>query len=227
MADVGVPDAPAGRAPHRLGLGALVSALAPSIEVLLAGRLIQGLGAGCGVTIARAIARDRYGTDSLVTVIAYLTMASTLGPTFSPLISGVLVDTLGWRSVLWFSVAAGGLILAAAYQVLRHEDTELAFTSPLHENHQAGIYYCAGCDLPAYSSEHKFDSGTGWPSFFHPFDASHIATIVDTSHGMRRVETRCARCDGHLGHVFDDGPAPTGLRYCLNSAALAFAESQR
>ena len=98
--------------------GALVSALAPTIEVLLAGRLIQGVGAGCGVTIARAIARDRYGTDSLVTVIAYLTMASTLGPTFSPLISGVLVDTLGWRSVLWFAVASGALILAAAYRVL-------------------------------------------------------------------------------------------------------------
>ena len=98
--------------------GTLVSALAPTIEVLLAGRLIQGLGAGCGVTIARAIARDRYGTDSLVTVIAYLTMASTLGPTFSPLISGLLVDTLGWRSVLWFSVASGALILAAAYRVL-------------------------------------------------------------------------------------------------------------
>ena len=112
--------------------GALVSALAPSIEVLLAGRLIQGLGAGCGVTIARAIARDRYGTDSLVTVIAYLTMASTLGPTFSPLISGLLVDSLGWRSVLWFSVAAGGLILAAAHRVLPESrpTEDLAAQSP-------------------------------------------------------------------------------------------------
>ena len=98
--------------------GVLVAAIAPTVEVLLAGRLIQGLGAGCGVTIARAIARDRYGTDSLVKVIAYLTMASTLGPTFSPLVGGLLLDGLGWRSVLWFSFASGGLILFAAWRVL-------------------------------------------------------------------------------------------------------------
>lgn len=112
--------------------GALVSALAPSIEVLLAGRLLQGLGAGCGVTIARAITRDRYGTDSLVKVIAYLTMASTLGSTFSPLIAGLLADSLGWRSVFWFALALGGLIMFGAWRVLTESrpPEDLATQSP-------------------------------------------------------------------------------------------------
>lgn len=110
----------------------------------------------------------------------------------------------------------------AAYKVLRHEDTERAFTSPLHENHQAGTYHCAGCDLPAYSSEHKFDSGTGWPSFWQPIDAKVVETRTDSKFFMTRVEVHCARCGGHQGHVFDDGPRPTGLRYCINGLSLKF-----
>ncbi len=117
------------------------------------------------------------------------------------------------------------LLSTAAYRVLRHEDTERAFTSPLHDNHQAGIYYCAGCDLPAYDSEHKFDSGTGWPSFWQPIDAKAVETRTDTKFFMTRVEVHCARCGGHQGHIFEDGPKPTGLRYCINGVSLKFIPS--
>ena len=109
----------------------------------------------------------------------------------------------------------------AAYQVLRHADTEAPFSSPLDHLTAAGIYDCAGCDLPLYSSKAKYDSGTGWPSFWQPLDNA-IATSEDTSLGDDRTEVHCSRCGGHLGHVFPDGPRPTGLRYCMNGVALAF-----
>jgi peptide-methionine (R)-S-oxide reductase len=111
----------------------------------------------------------------------------------------------------------------AAYRVLRHEDTERPFVNPLHENHQSGIYYCAGCDLPLFSSEHKFDSRTGWPSFWQPIDPRVIETRTDFTLFVPRTEVHCARCEGHQGHVFKDGPRPTGLRYCINGVALRFA----
>jgi peptide-methionine (R)-S-oxide reductase len=117
------------------------------------------------------------------------------------------------------------LLSSLAYRVLRHEDTERAFANPLHENHQTGIYYCAGCDLPLFSSEHKFDSGTGWPSFWQPIDPKVIETRTDSKFFMTRVEVHCTRCNGHQGHVFDDGPPPTGLRYCINGVSLKFVAS--
>lgn len=92
------------------------------------------------------------------------------------------------------------------------------------DNKKTGTYTCRLCALPLFTSNAKFESGTGWPSFFQPFDRDHVAEIEDRAHGMRRVEIRCKRCDGHLGHVFDDGPRPTGLRYCLNSASLSFVD---
>jgi peptide-methionine (R)-S-oxide reductase len=114
------------------------------------------------------------------------------------------------------------LLPSDAYQVLRHEATERAFTHPLHDNKQTGVYRCAGCDLPAYSSEHKFDSGTGWPSFWQPIDPKVVETSTDFKLIFPRTEVHCARCEGHQGHVFKDGPKPTGLRYCINGAALKF-----
>lgn len=106
--------------------------------------------------------------------------------------------------------------------VLLDHGTERPFCGGLLDNKQEGVYHCRLCELPLFSSSHKFDSGTGWPSFFSPFDAEHVREFRDSSHGMVRIEIRCARCDSHLGHVFPDGPRPTGLRYCLNSIAMAF-----
>lgn len=107
-------------------------------------------------------------------------------------------------------------------RVLLHQGTEPPFCGGLLNNKGAGVYHCRLCDLPLFHADAKFESGTGWPSFTRPFDPEHIREIRDASHGMIRTEIRCARCDGHLGHVFDDGPPPDGRRYCLNSAALAF-----
>jgi peptide-methionine (R)-S-oxide reductase len=108
--------------------------------------------------------------------------------------------------------------------VILHHGTERPFCGVLLDNKTPGTYVCRLCGLPLFASTAKFDSGTGWPSFFQPFDRAHIRELEDASLGMRRVEIRCARCDAHLGHVFDDGPPPTHLRYCLNSVSMEFVE---
>ena len=118
-------------------------------------------------------------------------------------------------------------LTAEQFQVLRSAGTERPFCGTLLDNKEKGVYSCAGCGLPLFSSDSKFHSGTGWPSFFQPIAEGNVAELTDNSYGMSRTEINCARCDGHLGHVFDDGPRPTGLRFCLNSASLVFTPSDK
>ena len=108
------------------------------------------------------------------------------------------------------------------YRVLREAGTERAFTGEYWDNHEQGTYYCAACQQALFSSDTKFESGTGWPSFYQPLEKTAVAEHTDHAFGMARTEVVCGRCGGHLGHVFDDGPKPSGLRYCMNSVALSF-----
>jgi peptide-methionine (R)-S-oxide reductase len=117
------------------------------------------------------------------------------------------------------------LLTDEQYDILREAGTERAFSGHLANNHELGTYHCAGCGAPLFVSDAKFESGTGWPSFFQSIEEGRVAEFSDLAYGRVRTEVRCPRCGGHLGHLFSDGPAPTGQRYCINSAALDFREA--
>ena len=156
------------------------------------------------------IARRRFVIQSAASLLAagwkFPAFAADARPTFE-----VTHTDADWRK----------LLTPAQYAVLREHATERAYSSPLNKEKRRGTFACAGCDLDLFSSATKFESGTGWPSFWAPLDKA-VGTTTDRSIGMERTEVHCRRCGGHLGHVFDDGPKPTGLRYCMNGAALTF-----
>ncbi len=140
---------------------------------------------------------------------------------------GRLTDPLPMPRVVLTEAEWKARLTPEQYRILRNAGTEAPFCGTLLDNKKTGVYTCAGCALPLFSSDHKFNSGTGWPSFFQPVANENIIEKPDRSHGMVRTEIVCARCEGHLGHVFDDGPRPTGQRHCLNSESLAFTESDK
>jgi peptide methionine sulfoxide reductase msrA/msrB len=157
---------------------------------------------------------SKKGTATMVSVYVFNKEGKLVGPVES---EKVVLSDKEWKARL----------TPEQFQVLRSKGTERPYCGTLLDNKKEGVYACVGCGLPLFSSDSKFNSGTGWPSFFQPIGKGNVAEQLDRSHGMIRTEINCARCDGHLGHVFEDGPLPTGLRFCLNSASLNFTESEK
>ena len=151
---------------------------------------------------------------SLITILSFLISASA-APAQTTKYAVTKTDA-EWRKQL----------TAEQYQVTRKKGTERAFTGKYHDNHEKGIYKCVCCGQELFTSSTKFESGTGWPSFWQPIKKTNVEEITDNSFGMERTEVNCSRCGAHLGHVFDDGPKPTGLRYCMNSSSFVFEKNK-
>ncbi len=166
--------------------------------------LIRGAALLGGAAAAMLLAPLAHAARMITTKMGVLTVPDVIEP--------VIKSDEEWKKEL----------PAEAYDVLRKHGTERAGTSPLNHEKREGVFVCAACDLPLFDSHAKYDSGTGWPSFYAPIAPQVVGTQVDKKLWMSRTEVHCARCKGHLGHVFDDGPKPTGLRYCMNGVALDF-----
>jgi len=188
-------------------------------EVNLGRRLfLAGAGAAIGGAALFSLRRPQVTAEAAKTEPAEVTIVqfSDSGKRLAKVkIVRVVKSEEDWRKQLPSGV----------FEITRHADTELAFTGKLLNIHDAGVFRCICCDNALFSSATKFDSGTGWPSFWEPIAKENVREISDNSIGMQRIAVSCTECDAHLGHVFDDGPKPTGLRYCMNSASLRFAKA--
>jgi len=186
----------------------------PSRRTFLLGTALTALaGLGLWRFVSPAAAGTHLGKNGKITVEHFTDEGVSLG---KKSVDGVIKSEEEWRKQL------SGI----AFRVTRQEGTEQAFTGPYWDNHDAGLYRCVCCDNALFTSDTKFESGTGWPSFWQPIAKDNVAELEDRTLGMTRTAVNCALCDAHLGHVFDDGPKPTGLRYCMNGVALRFIPRQ-